>query len=101
MRRTILKSLLASVLAGAFLAAPSFASQDGNPPVDLNTASVEELTTLPGVGETVAERIVDYREANGPFQKKEELMNVRGIGEKTFLKLEPLIRVSPAASEKK
>lgn len=55
--------------------------------VDINTASVEELAQLPGIGEKVAARIVGYREENGRFEKIEEIMNVRGIGEKTFVKL--------------
>ena len=52
--------------------------------VDINNASAKELAELPGVGNKVAARIVNYREKNGRFQKAEEIMNVRGIGEKTF-----------------
>jgi len=63
--------------------------------VNINTATVDELTSLPGVGPATAARIVEYREKNGGFKKVEDLMNVRGIGEKTFLKLKPLITVSP------
>ena len=66
--------------------------------VDINTADVKELTKLPGVGQQVAKRIVAYREENGPFEKAEELMNVRGIGEKAFLKLKSLVTV-PAARQ--
>ncbi|MGH9462982.1 MAG: ComEA family DNA-binding protein [Vicinamibacteria bacterium] len=61
--------------------------------VNLNTATVEQLVELPGIGEAVATRIVAYRDANGSFGKIEELMNVRGIGEKTFLRLRPLVFV--------
>ena len=63
-------------------------------PVNLNAATVAQLQTLPGVGVSTAQRIVDYRQKNGGFKKIEELMNVKGIGEKSFLKLKPLITVS-------
>ncbi|MGH7323678.1 MAG: ComEA family DNA-binding protein [Candidatus Rokuibacteriota bacterium] len=49
-------------------------------PVNINTAGVPELMTLSGVGRTVAEKIVQYREAHGPFKKPEEVRRVRGIG---------------------
>jgi competence protein ComEA len=62
--------------------------------VNLNTATVAELEVLPGVGARTAARIVEYREKKGPFKKIEELMNVQGIGEKSFLKLKPQITVS-------
>ncbi len=63
-------------------------------PVNLNSASATQLQTLPGVGASAAQRIVDYRQKNGGFKKIEELMNVKGIGEKSFLKLKPLITVN-------
>jgi competence protein ComEA len=69
--------------------------------VDINTADVKELTKLPGVGQQVAKRIVAYREENGPFEKAEELMNVRGIGEKSFLKLQPHLTVGSGEEKKK
>ena len=50
-------------------------------PVDINTAGLEELMTLPGIGETRAQAILDDREANGPFRYPEELLRVKGIGE--------------------
>ena len=61
--------------------------------VNINTATVEKLQTLPGVGPTIAQRIVQYRKAHGPFKKVEDLTKVKGIGCKTFEKLKPLIEV--------
>jgi len=52
--------------------------------VNINTAGVDELVALPGIGRAYAERIVEYRQKNGPFKKVEDILNVRGIGEKTF-----------------
>ena len=52
--------------------------------VNINTATVEELKTLKGVGEKKAEAIIEYRKKNGSFQTKEDLMKVRGIGKKLF-----------------
>ena len=65
-------------------------------PVNLNTATVEQLATIPGVGPKMAERIIDYRQKNGGFKKVEDLMNVSGVGEKSFLKMKPLITVTAA-----
>jgi competence protein ComEA len=69
-------------------------------PVNLNSASVGQLQTLPGIGASTAQRIVEYRQKNGSFKKIEELMNVKGIGEKSFLKLKPLITVSADKGER-
>ena len=52
--------------------------------VNINTATVEELKTLKGVGDKKAEAIIEYRKKNGSFQTKEDLMKVRGIGKKLF-----------------
>jgi competence protein ComEA len=67
--------------------------------VNINTASASELEALPGIGPKTAERIVEYRQKNGPFKKVEELMNVRGVGEKNFLKLKPQITITTAKGE--
>lgn len=50
--------------------------------IDINTATVLELSTLPGIGEVIAQRIVDYREVHGEFDSLADLMNVEGIGQK-------------------
>ena len=57
-------------------------------PVNINTACEEQLTALPGIGETLARRIVDYREVHGAYRSVEDLKNVSGIGDK---KLEGLL----------
>jgi competence protein ComEA len=62
-------------------------------PVNINTATVAQLETLPGIGPALAQRIVDYRQANGPFAAPEDIVAVSGIGEKTFQKLAPYITV--------
>ena len=74
------------------------ASADKAPPLNLNTATAADLERLPGIGPKVAARIVDYRTKKGPFRKTEELMNVQGIGEKSFLKLRAQLTVSTPAS---
>lgn len=65
-------------------------------PVDLNTATATELMQLPRVGPRIAARILDYRKVNGPFKRPEELLNVKGIGEKAFLRLKPHLRAGEA-----
>ena len=69
------------------------------PAVNINTAPAEQLERLPGVGPKTAARIVEYRQKNGGFKKVEELMNVRGIGEKAFLKMKNQLTVSAPGAE--
>jgi competence protein ComEA len=74
--------------------AAATATATATAPVNLNTATAEQLATIPGVGLKMAERIIDYRQKNGGFKKVEDLMNVSGVGEKSFLKMKPLITVT-------
>jgi competence protein ComEA len=74
---------------------PAAAAAPTKPPVNLNTATIEQFETLPGIGRKTAERIIEYRTKAGGFKRIEELMNVKGIGEKSFLKLKPLVAVPP------
>ena len=66
-------------------------------PLNINTATQAQFEALPGLGAKVAERIIEYRQKNGNFKKVEDLMNVKGIGEKSFLKLKPLLVVQQKA----
>ncbi len=68
--------------------------------INLNLATLDQLETLPGIGRKTAERIIEHRTKNGNFKKIEELMNVKGIGEKSFLKLKPMIVVTPPKPER-
>lgn len=69
-------------------------------PINLNTATQAQLETLPGVGAATAKRILEYRQKNGTFKKAEELMNIKGIGEKSFLKLKPHVTVVSEKAER-
>ncbi|MBQ8281749.1 MAG: helix-hairpin-helix domain-containing protein [Lachnospiraceae bacterium] len=66
----------------------------GDESVNINLADIDTLTSLPGIGNTKAEAIVSYREENGKFASKEEILNVNGIGESTYDKIKDLITVS-------
>ncbi len=68
--------------------------------ININTASAEELVQIPGVGQALARRIIDFREKNGPFQKVEDIMKVRGIGEKNFKKMKDSITVEKKSKKK-
>jgi competence protein ComEA len=87
---------LTSLTLALALALPVFAAPDRAPqrPVNLNTATVTELMQLPRIGQKTAERILAFRKQHGGFQRPEELMNVRGIGEKAYAKLKPFLAIT-------
>ncbi len=105
------RNVLSSVMVAALLAfiPPLVAAQEKPagrtaPPaakaaVNINTATAAEFEGLPGIGARTAARILEYRQKNGPFKKIEDLMNVRGVGEKSFLKLKPQLTVGPAKAD--
>jgi competence protein ComEA len=109
MIRTLLSALAVAAVLAAHVHAQANGGRKPSTPaakptvmVNINTATAAEFEQLPGIGAKTAARIVDYRQKKGPFKKIEELMNVQGIGEKSFLKLRPQLTVgskSDAASQ--
>ncbi len=69
------------------------ANISSNSKVNINTATKEELDTLPGIGPAMAERIIEYRQTNGSFKNIDEIKNVRGIGEAKFAKMQDKITI--------
>ncbi len=96
----VVLALLASFPAAQEADRRSTAKAVASAPLNLNTATVAQLESLPGVGARTAALIVEYRQKNGGFKKIEELMNVRGVGERSFLKLKPLISVIPPKTDR-
>ena len=83
-----------AVLAVALTAMPALAADAPQGVVNVNTATAAQLQAIPGVGPSLAARIVEHREKNGTFKQAEDLMLVRGIGEKSFAKLRPYLATS-------
>ena len=104
MRR--LSFVLGILLAAVVASAPGVSAQEktekpkpaasASTPINLNTATAAQLETLPGIGARTAQLIVEHRQKNGNFKKVEELMNIKGIGEKSFLKIKPMVTVGAA-----
>ena len=95
--RTLVLALgLVAVLASAASApaADTAAAAPAKKTVNVNQASADELARLPRVGPSLAGKIVAHREKNGPFKRTEDLMEVKGIGEKMFASLKPYVSVS-------
>ena len=65
--------------------------------IDINSATLEQLTEIKGIGPTIAQRIIDYREEKGLFKTIDELMNVKGIGPKTLADISDMVTVAEAA----
>ena len=84
--------LLTAVVPG-LAASPTIAQASPDNPVDLNQASANSLATVPGIGQVTAQRIVEWREAHGPFRRIEDLLKVKGIGDKRLEKLRPYLKV--------
>jgi comEA protein len=82
--------VLAALTAVAAAADPPAATKV----VNINTASAEQLQLLPRVGPALAKRIIDFREANGAFEKTDELVAVKGIGDKSLAALKPYLAVT-------
>jgi len=78
-------------ITGVRILLPSFS--DSQDKVNPNTASAQELTVLPGIGDVLAARIVTYREEHGPFQTLDTLKQVSGIGDKLLQKIQGLIEL--------
>ena len=96
-RRIFVPLVLAVCLSAAGLRAATPSRTETADPsgvININSASAEQIAYLPRVGLKLAQKVVDYRKANGPFKKIEDLMEVKGVGEKFFVRLRPHLTVS-------
>ncbi len=91
----VMKNIYSMVFIASLLAllssAPLANNMEGK--VDINRATLNQLQQLDGIGKTIAERIIAFRNTHGPFETIDKVKKVRGIGEKTFEKIEPYIEV--------
>jgi len=93
-RMRALLSALALGLALAAASAPAFAAEKLSGVVNVNTASAEQLTLLPGIGDARAREIVAARQKQGGFKRVEDLLAIKGIGEASLAKLRPYVSLS-------
>jgi competence protein ComEA len=102
MKRLTAKALLIGLALGLIVSpiVSAQAAAKAGDKVNLNTASLAELEKLPRIGPQIAQRILDYRKENGNFKKVEDILKVRGIGEKVFEQLKDLITVGAEAASK-
>lgn len=100
--------ILATTLILFIILGPLLAQQgnrqtgSSSPPakININTASLEELQTLPRIGPAIAQRIIDYRKEHGPFKRIEDLLKVQGIGERIFEQIKDRITVGTEVKDK-
>jgi competence protein ComEA len=98
--RRIVTTALALAFAALVSSGSSFAASAAKAPagkVNLNTATVEQLTTVPGVGPKLAARIVEQRQKSGSFKSVQEILTVKGIGEKNLAKIQTYLTVGESA----
>jgi competence protein ComEA len=81
------------VFAAESVAAPRAQTAVKAQPIDINAATAADLVSVPGIGEAMAKRIVEFREETGPFQRLEDLLKIKGIGEKSFERRRPYLTV--------
>ncbi len=91
----VLACASAAPVAAASSAAPKATASEARP-VDLNTADSAALESVPGIGKSLSQRFVSFREKNGPFQSVDDLLKIQGVGEKSIQKLRPYLTVSKA-----
>ncbi len=84
-------SVLIAVAVFVFQAKTCFSAQEVAGKVNINTATIEQLALLPGIGTKIAEEIVSYRTANGNFASPEDLKKVKGVGDKKFEEVKEFI----------
>lgn len=92
----IIGLLFVSIIIYSLIVLPSHA---GTNKININTASVEELKQLKGIGETLANRIIEYREKNGHFKKTNDIKKVKGIGLTTYWRISSKITVGEHGDE--